>query len=451
MTDLIIEGGRRLAGEVRTSGAKNAALPALVAASLSRDEPVILENVAHGADVATMVQLLRSLGVEVSLGPGSGEIQVRGAALSAVEAPYELVRRMRASFYVAGLLLASMREASVPLPGGCALGSRPVDYHLKGFEALGASIRIEGGYLKAAVPAGGLRGAAIQLSRPSVGTTIQLMITATAASGTTVLENAAREPEVVDVANLLSLMGANVRGAGTSTIRIEGGRPLSGGRYAIIPDRIEAATWLLAGAITGGEVVVRGALSEHLELPILKLKEAGFVVESTPDRISLFTPPGLSRPKAVDIETAPYPGFPTDLQQPFAALLSVAEGTSMVRETIFDRFRYVDELRRMGADIRVERDTAIIRGVPSLVGARVEATDLRGGAALLLAAFAAGGETRIGHAEIIDRGYEAIEEKVAHLGGRILRERSRTLPNGDPATEWRMVFSEVPAAEGTGR
>ncbi|MEW6048862.1 MAG: UDP-N-acetylglucosamine 1-carboxyvinyltransferase, partial [Bacillota bacterium] len=415
MAVLIIEGGHRLAGTLEASGAKNSALPALVAAAFS-DEPVYLEHVPRDADVATMIHLLRTLGVTVEVGTGPGELRVLGSTLNSTEAPYELVRRMRASFYVAGLLLARRGEATVPLPGGCALGSRPVDYHLRGFEQLGAAIRIEGGSMRASAP-WGLEGAEIHLSRPSVGATIQLMMASVLARGTTVIRNAAREPEVVDIANLLNSMGAHVRGAGTSLIRIKGTDRLHGTRYAVIPDRIETATWLLAGAITGGEVTVRGALAEHLELPLMKLREAGYRIEVTPDSVALFTPPGLLRPHPVDLETAPYPGFPTDLQQPFAALLAVADGTSVVRETIFDRFRYADELRRMGADIRVERDTAIIQGVARLTGARVEATDLRGGAALLLAALAADGETLIERPEIIDRGYEALEAKVRRLGG----------------------------------
>lgn len=439
MTDLIVEGGVRLSGQLTASGAKNSALPALVAAALADGGPVHLEHVPTDADVATMIQLLRSLGVRVEIGPEPGGVTVYGGELRSTEAPYTLVRRMRASFYVAGLLLARAKEATVPLPGGCALGSRPVDYHLRGFEAMGAAIQIEGGSMRALAPSG-LAGASIQLSRPSVGTTIQLMMTASLARGTTTLENAALEPEVVDVASLLNLMGARIRGAGTPIVRIEGVEGLHGCRYAIIPDRIEIATWLVAGAITGGEVAVHGALAEHLHMPLAKLKEAGYLICQTPDMVALSTPPGLARPHAVDLETAPYPGFPTDLQQPFAALLTIADGTSMVRETIFDRFRYVDELRRMGADVRVERDTAIIRGVPRLTGARVEATDLRGGAALLLAALAAEGETRIENAEMIDRGYEALEAKVAALGGRIRREPGTRVPDGGVAEDWRAVF-----------
>ena len=438
MVSLRIEGGTPLRGQLTVSGAKNSALAALVAAALAQ-QPVVLEGVPTVADVAVMVHLLRALGVRVEV-LGRGEIQVDGSGLSSHEAPYELVRRMRASFYVAGLLLGALGKAVVPLPGGCALGSRPVDFHLKGFEQLGARIEIRHGSMYATAPPGGLTGANIHLSRCSVGATVQLMVASCRARGVTVIENAALEPEVVDVANLLNAMGARIRGAGTSVVQVHGVSCLSGARYAIIPDRIEAGTWLVAAAATGGAVTVRGALAEHLQLPLMKLKEAGFSVRATPDAVELEAG-STRRPRPVDLETAPYPGFPTDLQQPFVALLALADGTSVVRETIFERFRYVDELRRMGADIRVERDTAIVRGVPSLSGARVEVTDLRAGAALVIAALAARGESLVEGVEHIDRGYEDFEAKLRALGGRVQRLGPDGRPDPHAGREWEAVLA----------
>jgi len=325
---------------------------------------------------------------------------------------------MRASFYSAGLLLARLGKAEVPLPGGCAIGSRPVDYHIKGFQQLGAEVVIEHGYMKA--EAAKLKGAHIYINRSSVGTTINLMIAASLAEGTTVLENAAKEPEVVDLAIFLNGMGAKVRGAGTDSIRIDGVEKLRGIEYSIIPDRIEAGTFMLAAAITGGDVVLRNVVAEHLRVPIVKMEEAGVQVIRSGTELRVVAPKRL---KSVDVETLPYPGFPTDLQQPFVAAMCLADGTSVVRETIFDRFRYVDELRRMGADIKTEQNTAIVRGVPQLTGAPVEITDLRAGAALALAALAAQGRTELYGVEIIDRGYEFFEEKLRLLGANIYREQ----------------------------
>ena len=437
MVSLRVQGGARLSGELWVSGAKNSALAALVAAALGQ-EPVVLEGVPIVADVAVMVELLRALGVRVRV-LARGEVEVDGRGLCSHEAPYELVRRMRASFYVSGLLLGALGRAVVPLPGGCALGSRPVDFHLKGFEQLGAQIEIQHGSMFAQAPPEGLRGAVVHLSRPSVGATIQLMMASCRARGATVIENAALEPEVVDVANLLNTMGARIRGAGTPVVHVQGVDELRGTRYRIIPDRIEAGTWLVAAAATGGEVSVKGALAEHLQLPLMKLKEAGYRVHATPDAITLES--GGARPRPVDLETAPYPGFPTDLQQPFVALLCRAEGTSVVRETIFERFRYVDELRRMGADIRVERDTAIVRGVPSLSGARVEATDLRAGAALVIAALSASGESVVEGVEHIDRGYEDFEAKLHQLGARVERLDEQGRPDPRAERAWEQVLA----------
>ena len=320
---------------------------------------------------------------------------------------------MRASFYVAGLLLARLGVAEVPLPGGCALGSRPVDYHIKGFQNLGAQISIEHGYMKA--QAASLSGCKNYINRSSVGTTVNLMLAASTAEGTTILENPAKEPEVVDLAICLNSMGARIRGAGTDVIRIDGVKRLRGTEHTIIPDRIEAGTYALAAAITQGRVL-RNVVTDHLRSPLLKLEEAGAIISEGPNELEIAVP---QRMQAVDLETAAYPGFPTDLQQPFMAMLTLAEGTSVIRETIFDRFRFVDELRRMGADLKVERDTAIVRGVSGLTGAPVEATDLRAGAALVLAGMAAEGTTEVGGVEMIDRGYERLEEKLRRgpIGG----------------------------------
>jgi UDP-N-acetylglucosamine 1-carboxyvinyltransferase len=402
---------------VDISGAKNSALAIVVAAALATEGECVLDNIPQGSDVNTICQILQDLGVEVWY-DDQRRLHVRGETLSKHKASYELVRRMRASFYSAGLLLARLGKAEVPLPGGCAIGSRPVDFHIKGFAQLGAEVVIEHGYMKA--EATRLKGAHIYINRSSVGTTINLMIAASLAEGTTVLENAAKEPEVVDLAIFLNGMGAKIRGAGTESIRIEGVEKLRGIEYSIIPDRIEAGTFMLATAITGGDVVLRNVVAEHLRVPIVKMEEAGVRVTRSGTELRVVAPRRL---KAVDVETLPYPGFPTDLQQPFVAAMCLADGTSVVRETIFDRFRYVDELRRMGADIKTEQNTAIVRGVPQLTGAPVEVTDLRAGAALAIAALAAQGRTELYGAEIIDRGYEFFEEKLRSLGANIYREQ----------------------------
>jgi UDP-N-acetylglucosamine 1-carboxyvinyltransferase len=325
---------------------------------------------------------------------------------------------MRASFYCAGLLLARLGKAEVPLPGGCAIGSRPVDYHIKGFTQMGAEVVIEHGYMKA--EAKKLHGTHIYVNRASVGTTINLMIAASLAQGTVILENAAKEPEIVDLAIFLNGMGAKVRGAGTESIRIEGVEHLRGIEYSIIPDRIEAGTFLFAASITGGDILIKSVVAEHLRVPIVKLEEAGVSLTRGDNELRVAAP---NRLKPIDVETLPYPGFPTDLQQPLVAAMCLADGTSVVRETIFDRFRYVDELRRMGADIKIEQGTAIIRGVSQLTGAPVEVTDLRAGAALAIAALAAEGRTELYGVEILDRGYEFFEDKLRKLGAIIYREQ----------------------------
>ena len=417
MSKLVIEGGRPLKGAVDISGAKNSALAIIVAAALATEGESVLENIPHGSDITTICEILQDLGVELWFDP-EGRLHIKGQNLNKHQASYDLVRKMRASFYSAGLLLARLGKAEVPLPGGCAIGSRPVDYHIKGFTQMGAEVVIEHGYMKA--EARQLQGTQIYINRASVGTTINLMIAASLAQGTTVLENAAKEPEVVDLAIFLNGMGAKVRGAGTDAIRIEGVEQLRGIEYSIIPDRIEAGTFMFATAITGGEVTLKSVVAEHVRVPIVKLEEAGVIVTRGNNELHLQAPPRL---KPVDVETMPYPGFPTDLQQPLVAAMCVADGTSVVRETIFDRFRYVDELRRMGADIKTEGGTAIIRGVPQLTGAPVEITDLRAGAALAIAALAAEGRTELYGVEILDRGYEYFEDKLRRLGAQITREK----------------------------
>lgn len=414
MAKLLIQGGKPLRGRVNISGAKNSALPVIVAACLAEGESII-ENIPHDTDVYTMSAILQELGAEIWFDADS-RLHIRAGNLKCYKAPYDLVRRMRASFYVSGLLLARLGKAEVPLPGGCALGSRPVDFHLKGFQAMGARIRIEHGFMKA--EARKLQSAKIYINRSSVGTTINLMLAATLTPGTTLLENAAKEPEVVDVAIYLNSMGARIRGAGTDIIRIEGVEGLQGTEYSIISDRIEAGTFMVAAGITGGDLILTNVVTEHLRSPILKCEEAGLTIEEGVNEIRVRAGGQL---RAVDVETAPYPGFATDLQQPFVAMMSIADGTSVIRETIFDRFRYVDELRRMGADIKVERDTAIVRGVEKLTGAPVEATDLRAGAALILAGLAAEGETQVSGMELVDRGYERLEEKLAAVGAEVER------------------------------
>lgn len=418
MSRLIIEGGKPLKGSVEISGAKNSALAIIVAAALATEGESVLENIPHGSDVGTVCEILRDLGAEVWF-DDDNKLHIRGQNLYKHQASYDLVRKMRASFYSAGLLLARLGKAEVPLPGGCAIGSRPVDFHIKGFTQMGAEVAIEHGYMKA--KAKNLKGAQIYVNRASVGTTINLMIAASLAEGTTILENAAKEPEVVDVAIFLNGMGARVRGAGTEVIRIEGVDKLRGIEYSIIPDRIEAGTFLFAAAITGGDVLLESVVAEHLRVPIVKLEEAGVTITRGDNNLRVQAP---NRLKPVDVETMPYPGFPTDLQQPLVAAMCLADGTSVVRETIFDRFRYVDELRRMGADIKTDQGTAIIRGVPSLTSAPVEITDLRAGAALAIAGLAAEGRTELNGVEILERGYEFFADKLRQLGAKVYKEDS---------------------------
>ena len=420
MDRLQIEGGVALSGDVRISGAKNAALP-IIAAALLADEPLILSNVPHLHDVTTMIALLGNMGVQVTIDE-QFNIEVDPRPTTKYVAPYDLVKTMRASILVLGPLLARYGQAEVSLPGGCAIGARPVNLHVDGLRAMGAEIHIEHGYIRATCKR--LKGTRLVLEMVTVTGTENLLMAAVLAEGETIIENAAREPEVVDLANLLIAMGANIQGAGTDKIVVQGVERLHGARYAVMPDRIEAGTYLVAAAITGGKVRLKNACAEHLESVILKLKEAGASITSGADWIELDMQG--KRPKAVDIRTAPYPAFPTDMQAQFAALNCVADGVSTVIETIFEnRFMHMHELQRMGAEMRIEGHSAIIKGVPQLTGAPVMATDLRASAGLVLAGLVADGATIVDRIYHIDRGYERIEEKLELLGARIKRLSSR--------------------------
>ncbi|WP_110655119.1 UDP-N-acetylglucosamine 1-carboxyvinyltransferase [Salinicola halimionae] len=417
MDKLIITGNGPLDGEVWASGAKNSALP-ILAATLLADEPVTIGNLPHLQDITTTLELLGRMGIEPVMGEKMS-IQIDGSQVRDCHAPYELVKKMRASILVLGPLLAHFGTADVSLPGGCAIGSRPVDLHIRGLEAMGAEITVESGYIRARVN-GKLKGATIFFDTVTVTGTENLLMAATLAEGTTVLENAAREPEVVDLAECLIAMGANIRGQGTDTITIEGVERLHGCHYEVMPDRIETGTFLVAAAATGGRVRVRKTRSDILEAVLAKLEEAGATITTGEDWIELDM--GGRRPKAVNLRTAPYPAFPTDMQAQFVAMNAVAEGTGTVVETIFEnRFMHVQELNRMGAHIALEGNTAVVTGVEKLSGAPVMATDLRASASLVIAAMLAQGETMVDRIYHIDRGYECIEEKLQLLGARIRR------------------------------
>jgi UDP-N-acetylglucosamine 1-carboxyvinyltransferase len=414
---LVIEGGVPLHGEIAISGAKNAALPILCASLLTR-EPVTIENVPHLRDVTTMLNLLGQMGVAISVDEKLG-VELNAAEIKNAAAPYELVKTMRASVLTLGPLLARCGEARVSLPGGCAIGLRPVDQHIKGLQAMGATISIEQGDMIAR--AGRLKGARIVTDLVTVTGTENLMMAATLAEGTTVIENAAREPEVVDLANCLTAMGARIRGAGTDVVTIEGVERLHGARYPVMPDRIETGTYLAAAAATGGDVKLTHTRAEILEAVLDKLRECGAIVETGEDWIHLTMNGHLN---AANVRTAPYPAFPTDMQAQFMALNAVAQGTSLITETIFEnRFMHVQELKRLGADIEFEGNTAVVKGVPGLEGAIVMATDLRASAGLVLGGLVAGGKTTIERVYHLDRGYERIEEKLSKLGARIERVR----------------------------
>ncbi len=416
MSKLIINGGVPLQGELRASGAKNAVLP-ILAATLLAEAPMTIRNVPHLQDVTTTMELLGRMGVDLVVDERMN-IQVDPRPITSFQAPYELVRTMRASILVLGPLVARFGQAEVSLPGGCAIGSRPVNLHIKGLEAMGADIKVENGYIRAR--ANRLKGAHIVMDLVTVTGTENLLMAAALAQGTTVLENAAREPEVVDLADCLNAMGAKIDGAGTDTLVIDGVDSLRGTNYQVLPDRIETGTYLLAGAITGGRVKVKDTRPNTLDAVLVKMEEAGVWVNTGPDWIEVDMNGG--RPKAVRIRTAPYPAFPTDMQAQFVALNAVAEGTGMITETVFEnRFMHVQELQRMGAQIELEGNTAISVGVPQLTGAPVMATDLRASASLILAALVADGDTVVDRIYHIDRGYDCIEEKLSHLGARIHR------------------------------
>jgi len=417
MDKLLINGGVPLSGEIRISGAKNAALPILCAAILT-PQTLQVRNVPHLRDVTTKLSLLAQMGIEVSLDERLG-VSLNASGLNNRVAPYELVKTMRASILVLGPLLARFGEARVSLPGGCAIGLRPVDQHIKGLQAMGARINIEQGYIHAS--ADRLKGARIVTDLVTVTGTENLMMAATLAEGTTIIENAAREPEVVDLANCLMAMGARIAGQGTDVITIEGVAQLHGATYRVMSDRIETGTFLVAAAATGGEIRLRDARPDILDAVLGKLEEAGAQVERGPDWLGLRVADPL---RAVNLRTAPYPAFPTDMQAQFMSLNAVSQGTSVITETVFEnRFMHVQELRRLGAHIEVEGNTAIVHGVPVLDGAGVMATDLRASACLVLAGLVAGGETVIDRVYHLDRGYECIEEKLSQLGARIRRSQ----------------------------
>ncbi len=416
MNKLLIRGGLPLSGDVRISGAKNAVLP-IMAASLLAETPVTIENIPHLQDVTTTMELLGGMGAELTVSDKM-EVEIDTRSVNRLEAPYDLVRTMRASILVLGPMLARFHKARVSLPGGCAIGSRPVDIHLDGLEALGADIKVENGYIEA--EAERLHGARIMMDQVTVTGTENLMMAAVLAEGETLLENAAREPEIVDLANFLNKMGAKIDGAGSDVIRIQGVARLEGVRYRVLPDRIETGTYLVAAAMTGGKVRVRDTDPSLLEAVLAKLEEAGAKITTGNDWIELDMEG--RRPKSVNVRTAPHPGFPTDMQAQFVALNAIAEGTATVVETIFEnRYMHVQELRRMGADIHIEGNTAIIQGVGQLSAAPIMATDLRASASLILAGLVATGETEVNRIYHIDRGYESIEEKFARLGARIQR------------------------------
>ena len=418
MEKLIIHCGHELHGRVKISGAKNAVLPIIAATLLAQDKPCVLDEVPYLNDVCTIAEVLRQLGAKVDFNRQQHTLFVDSTVLKTVDAPYDLVRKMRASFVIMGPLLARYGKAKISMPGGCAIGTRPIDLHLKGFEALGAEIEIGHGFISATAP-NGLKGTSIYLDFPSVGATENIIMAACMAEGQTILENAAQEPEIIDLANFLNIMGAKIRGAGTNVIKITGVPKLIGHNYTIIPDRIEAGTYMVAVAMTGGDIYIENAISEHLKPVIAKLNEAGVKIEEDIDGIRVSC---NKRPKAIDIKTLPYPGFPTDMQAQFMAMLTIADGTGLVTETVFEnRFMHVDELKRMGACIKVDGRTSIVEGVPSLNGCQVKATDLRAGAAMVLAGLVANGETEVSYIHHIDRGYDNLVEKLCGLGADICR------------------------------
>ena len=416
MDKLIISGGQKLDGEIYVSGAKNAALP-ILSATLLADGPMRISNVPHLHDITTTIELLGRMGAEITVDEKLN-IEVDNSHITELFAPYELVKTMRASVLVLGPMLSRYGKAEVSLPGGCAIGSRPVNLHIQGLTAMGADIVVEGGYIKARSDR--LKGVKLNLDIVTVTGTENLMMAAVLAKGTTVLENAAREPEVVDLANCLIAMGAKIHGAGTDRIEIEGVDSLKGCDYSIVPDRIEAGTYLVAAAMTGGQVKLKNTQPDLLDAVIAKLQEAGAEITSTDTSITLNM--HGARPKSVDLHTSPFPGFPTDMQAQFTAMNSIATGTGTIVESVFEnRFMHIHELQRMGADLKLEGNTVICKGVEKLMGAPVMATDLRASASLVLAGLVAEGETVVDRIYHIDRGYETIEEKLSQLGAQIKR------------------------------
>jgi UDP-N-acetylglucosamine 1-carboxyvinyltransferase len=423
---IIVRGGRKLNGTVKVEGAKNAVLPVIAASLLASEEKSIISDVPTLSDVYTINEVLRYLGADVHF--ENNQVIVDASKELTTEAPFEYVRKMRASVLVMGALLARNGRARVALPGGCAIGSRPIDQHLKGFEAMGATIKVGNGFIEAEVN-GRLKGARIYLDFPSVGATENIIMAAALAEGTTVIENCAKEPEIVDLANYINAMGGIIRGAGTGTIRIEGVAYLKGAHHTIIPDRIEAGTFMVAAAITGGNVLVRGAVPEHLTSLVAKMEEMGVTILEEEDGLRVIGPEKL---KSIDIKTMPHPGFPTDMQSQMMALLLQADGTSMITETVFEnRFMHVEEFRRMNGDIKIEGRSVIINGPVGLQGAEVAATDLRAGAALILAGLCAEGHTRVTELKHLDRGYVDFHTKLASIGADIERVKEEISTTSD--------------------
>jgi UDP-N-acetylglucosamine 1-carboxyvinyltransferase len=415
---LIIEGQVPLEGSVAIGGSKNSGLALAAASLLASEGTVVLENVASGTDLHIQCEILKALGAEVRwLAPTV--LEIKAGEIDEWVAPYDLASRIRTSTYVLGALLTRLGHGDVAFPGGCQIGSRPVDFHIRGFQALGAEVTLEHGSIRANAPSR-LKGTRIYMERASVGTTVNMMIAGSLAEGTVTLENAAMEPEIVDLANFLNAMGARIRGAGTNVVRIEGVDRLTGVRHEVIPDRIEAGTFLIAGAISRGRITATHLIPEHIGTVLSKLEQAGAHIEEEPDSVTIEMD---RRPRALDIETMPHPGFPSDLHPPMAALLSTADGISVIQETIFDnRFAYTHELARMGATIKVDRDTAIVRGAERLTGAPVEAQDLRGGITLVLAGLAAQEVTEVAGLHHVDRGYVGLVEKLTGLGAHVKRQ-----------------------------
>lgn len=415
MEKFIIRGGIPLRGKVKISGAKNAAVAAIPAALLANDE-VVLENLPMINDVRVFADIIQYMGARVSL-TDDGVMRINPHINPANLPPYDLIKKLRASYYLLGVLLAKYGEATISMPGGCDIGTRPIDQHIKGFQAMGARIDIEHGMIKARAKQ--LVGAPIYLDVVSVGATINIMLAASMAKGTTIIENAAKEPHIVDIANFINAMGGNVKGAGTDVIKVTGVEHLHGCTHMVIPDQIEAGTFMIAAAAAGGDVIIDNIIPKHLDPITAKLVEAGATVEENGDHVRVISDGSLNQ---INVKTLPYPGFPTDLQQPMTSLLTIARGTSIITETVWEsRFKHVDELKRMGANIKVEGSSAIIQGVKELSGAPVKATDLRAGAAMVIAGLIASGETEISCIYHIDRGYESIEKKLKEIGADIVR------------------------------